>query len=97
MSNQDDGEFSETMALLSMNSLKYQAPESISASSNRTRTQINFNPNAYFVDTVGGVQPSLLFNVGSSFINGMQSYINVTMTVNVPNDATAKFFAFGNN
>ena len=97
MSNQDDGEFSENMALLSMNSLKYQSPESISASSNRTRTQINFNPNAYFVDTVGGVQPSLLFNVGSSFINGMQSYINVTMTVNVPNDATAKFFAFGNN
>jgi hypothetical protein len=91
-----DGEFDETMALLSMNSLKYQAPESISASSNRTRTQINFNPNAYFVDTVGGVQPSLLFNVGSSFINGMQSMINVTMTVNVTG-GTAAYFAFGNN
>jgi hypothetical protein len=92
-----DGEFDETMALLSMNGLKYQAPESISATSNRVRTQINFNPNAYFVDTVGGVQPSLLMNVGSSFINGMQSMVNVTMTVNTTGGSNAAYFAFGNN
>ena len=100
-----DGEYDETLALLSMNGLKYQAPESISATSNRVRTQINFNPNAYFVDTVGGVQPSLLFNVGSSFINGLQSMVNVTMTVNVTQGAlnppdpslNAVYFAFGNN
>ena len=92
-----DNEFDETQALLSMNSLKYQAPESISATSNRVRTQINFNPNAYFVDTVGGVQPSLLFNVGSSFINGMQSMVNVTMTVNTTGGSNAAYFAFGNN
>jgi len=91
-----DGEYDETMALLSMNSLKYQAPESISASSNRTRSQINFNPNAYFVDSVGGVQPSLLMNVGSAFINGMQSMVNVTMTVNTTGGNPA-YFAFGNN
>jgi hypothetical protein len=92
-----DAEYDETLALLSMNGLKYQAPESISATSNRVRTQVNFNPNAYFVDTVGGVQPSILMNVGSSFINGMQSMINVTMTVNVTGGSNAAYFAFGNN
>jgi hypothetical protein len=92
-----DGEYDETLALLSMNGLKYQAPESITATSNRVRTQINFNPNAYLVDSVGGVQPSLLFNVGSSFINGMQSMVNVTMTVNTTGGSNAAYFAFGNN
>lgn len=91
-----DGEFDETMAILSMNNLKYQAPESIVATSNRTRSQINFNPNAYAIDANGGQQPSLLFNVGSAFVNGMQSMVNVTMTVN-STEATAKYFAFGNN
>jgi len=100
-----DAEYDETLALLSMNGLKYQAPESITASSSRVRSQINFSPNAVFVDSVGGVQPSLLFNVGSSFINGMQSMVNVTMTVNVtqtvldpPNPSlNVAYFAFGNN
>lgn len=92
-----DAEYDETLALLSMNGLKYQAPESISATSNRVRSQINFNPNAYFVDSVGGVQPSLLFNVGSAFINGMQSMVNVTMTVNTTGGSNAAYFAFGNN
>jgi hypothetical protein len=35
-------------------------------------------------------------NVGSSFINGMQSMVNVTMTVNVTG-GNAAYFAFGNN
>jgi len=94
--NDNDGEFSETMAILSMNNLKYQAPESIVATSNRTRSQINFNPNAYVIDANGGQQPSLLFNVGSAFVNGMQSMVNVTMTV-TSTEATAAYFAFGNN
>jgi hypothetical protein len=91
-----DGEFDETMAIVSMNNLKYQAPESIVATSNRTRSQINFNPNAYAIDANGGQQPSLLFNVGSAFVNGMQSMVNVTMTV-TSTEATAAYFAFGNN
>ena len=94
-----DGEYDETMALLSMNNLKYQAPESIVATANRNRSQINFNPNAYLVDSNGGQQPSLLFNVGSSFINGMQSMVNVTMTVTATGGGQGApvYFAFGNN
>lgn len=100
-----DNEFDETQALLSMNNLVFGVPENVSAASSRVRSQINFNPNAYFVDTVGGVQPSLLMNVGSAFINGMQSMVNVTMTVNVTQGTAvqpapqinAKYFAFGNN
>lgn len=93
-----DGEYDETLALLSMNNLQYDAVESISAVSTRNRSVINFNPNAYAVDATGNVTTSLLFNVGSSFINGMQSMVNVTMTVNVTDGSTAaKYFAFGNN
>jgi hypothetical protein len=84
-----------------MNNLKYQAPESIVATSNRTRSQINFNPNAYAIDSNGGQQPSLLFNVGSAFVNGMQSMVNVTMTVSATGVGdplvAPTYFAFGNN
>lgn len=92
-----DGEYDETMALLSMNMLKYQAPESITAVAIRNRGQTSFNPNAYLIDSNGGQQPSLLFNVGSSFINGMQSMVNVTMTVTATGGGAPVYFAFGNN
>jgi hypothetical protein len=104
MSKEHSGkEFDETMALVSMNNLRYEAPESVCATASANRAQINFNPNAYS-DCVGGEQPSLLFNVGSSYVNSMMSMIQFTMTLKVTNapaqpgpEGTAKYFAFGNN
>jgi hypothetical protein len=88
-------EFEESMALIDMNHLRYEAPESVCATSNANRNQINFNPNAYTVS--GGEQPSLLFNVGSSYTDGLKSMIQLTMTVNCTAPTNAAFFAFGNN
>ena len=96
-------EYDETMALIDMNHLRYEAPESVCATANSNRQQINFNPNAYS-NCIGGEQPSLLFNVGSSYTDGQKSMIQLTLTVNAtstvggspaPNDI--KYFAFGNN
>lgn len=93
-------EFEETMALIDMNHLRYEAPESLCASSNSNRNQINFNPNAY-ANCVGGEQPSLLFNVGSSYTDGSKSMIQLTMTVNYTGTGVgatdAVYWAFGNN
>ena len=95
-------EFEENMALIDMNHLRYEACESLCASQNTNRNQINFNPNAY-ANCVGGEQPSLLFNVGSSFTDGQKSMIQLTITVNIsqssPPEATtdAAYWAFGNN
>lgn len=89
-------EFSETMALIDMNHLRYESCESVCATASTNRNQINFNPNAY-TGCVGGEQPSLLFNVGSSYTDGQKSMIQLTLTVNVPGGSNAKFFAFGNN
>jgi hypothetical protein len=88
-------EFSETMSLVSINNLRYEAPESVCASASCNRQQINFNPNAYSAATAGD-QPSLLFNVGSSYTDGQKSMIQFTMTLNV-SGGDAAFFAFGNN
>ena len=90
-----DKEFEESMALIDMNHLRYEAPESVCATSNANRNQINFNPNAYTVS--GGEQPSLLLNVGSSFTDGQKSMIQLTMTVNCVAPSNAVYFAFGNN
>jgi hypothetical protein len=93
-------EFEETMALIDMNHLRYEAPESLCASANTNRNQINFNPNAY-ANCVGGEQPSLLFNVGSSYTDGSKSMIQLTMIVNYTGTNTAAtdaaYWAFGNN
>ena len=93
-------EFEENMALIDMNHLRYEACESLCASAMTNRNQINFNPNAYSACT-GGEQPSLLFNVGSSYTDGQKSMIQLTMIVNYTgtgNAATdAVYWAFGNN
>jgi len=96
-------EFEENMALIDMNHLRYEAPESLCASQNSNRNQINFNPNAYG-NCIGGEQPSLLFNVGSSYTDGQKSMIQLTITVNIsqtsPNPVPATdayYWAFGNN
>jgi hypothetical protein len=92
-------EFEENMALIDMNFLRYEAPESLCASQNSNRNQINFNPNAY-ANCIGGEQPSLLFNVGSSYTDGQKSMIQLTITVNTgaPTQGTdASYWAFGNN
>jgi len=97
---QSHKEFEENMALIDMNHLRYEACESLCASANTNFNQINFNPNAY-ANCVGGEQPSLLFNVGSSFTDGQKSMIQLTMTVNYTGTAQsatdAQYFAFGNN
>ena len=91
-------EFSETMSLVSINNLRFEAPESVCATASCNRQQINFNPNAYSAATAGD-QPSLLFNVGSSYTDGQKSMIQFTMTLNVPpvQDGNAAYFAFGRN
>jgi hypothetical protein len=99
MSKEQSGrEFDETMSLVSINNLRYEAPESVCASASCNRQQINFNPNAYTA-AVAGDQPSLLFNVGSSYTDGQKSMIQFTMTLNVDQGqaGNAAFFAFGNN
>jgi hypothetical protein len=96
MSKEQSGrEFDETMSLVSINNLRYEAPESVCATASSNRQQINFNPNAYSAATAGD-QPSLLFNVGSSYTDGQKSMIQFTMTLNV-SGGDAAFFAFGNN
>ena len=96
-------EYDETMALIDMNHLRYEAPESVCATANSNRQQINFNPNAYS-NCIGGEQPSLLFNVGSSYTDGQKSMIQLTLTVNAtstvndtPTPTDIAYFAFGNN
>jgi hypothetical protein len=92
-------EYDETMALIDMNHLRYEAPESVCATANSNRQQINFNPNAYS-NCIGGEQPSLLFNVGSSYTDGQKSMIQLTLTVNATSSNSATditYFAFGNN
>jgi hypothetical protein len=93
-------EFEENMALIDMNHLRYEACESLCASANTNRNQINFNPNAY-AGCVGGEQPSLLFNVGASYTDGQKSMIQLTMIVNYTGTQTvatdAVYWGFGNN
>lgn len=96
-------EYDETLALIDMNHLRYEAPESVCATANSNRQQINFNPNAYS-NCIGGEQPSLLFNVGSSYTDGQKSMIQLTLTVNAtstvndtPTPTDIAYFAFGNN
>jgi hypothetical protein len=97
MSKENSGrEFDETMSLVSINNLRYEAPESVCATASCNRQQINFNPNAYSAATAGD-QPSLLFNVGSSYTDGQKSMIQFTMTLNVAAGGNAAFFAFGRN
>ena len=97
MSKEHSGkEFEETMALVDMNHLRYEAPESVCATASCNRQQINFNPNAYSAATAGD-QPSLLFNVGSSYTDGQKSMIQFTMTLNVAQGGNAAYFAFGRN
>jgi hypothetical protein len=98
MSKENSGnEFTENLALVSLNNLRYEAPESVCATASCNRQQINFNPNAYN-EAKAGDQPSLLFNVGSSYTDGQKSMIQFTMTLNVDVGAgAAAFFTFGSN
>ena len=90
-------EFDETMGLIAINNLSYEASESVVATQSCNRNICNFNPSSYPL-CQGSEQPSVLLNVGSSYVDGMKSMLQFTMTVNVDTASqTAFFFAFGNN
>jgi hypothetical protein len=96
MEKNSSKEYEETMGLIDMNHLRYEMPESVCATSNSNRNICNFNPNSYN-NVTGSEQLSVLFNVGSSYTDGQKSMLQVTLTVNVDAQSTAKFWAFGNN
>ena len=89
-------EFDETMGLIDINNLRYEASESVVATQSCNRNICNFNPSSYPL-CQGSEQPSVLLNVGSSYVDGMKSMLQFTMTVNIGSTGTAKYFAFGNN
>lgn len=89
-------EYEETMGLIDMNHLRYEMVESVVATANCNRNICNFNPNSYN-NVTGSEQLTVLLNVGSSYTDGQKSMLQMTLTVNVGDQSTAKFFSFGNN
>ena len=93
-------EFEENMALIDMNHLRYEACESVCATSNANTNLTNFSPNS-MSNCIGGEQPSIIFNTGASYTDALKSFIQVTLTVNITGTGVAAtdpaFFAFGNN
>jgi hypothetical protein len=98
MEKNSSKEYEESMALIDMNHLRFEMPESVCATSNSNRNICNFNPNSYN-NVTGSEQLSVLFNVGSSYTDGQKSMLQVTLTVNTTGPApdAAAFWAFGNN
>ena len=96
MEKNSSKEYEETIGLIDMNHLRYEAVESVCASQNSNRVVNNANPNSYN-NVTGSEVISILFNTGSSFTDGQKSMLQMTLTVNVDAGSTAKYFAFGNN
>ena len=89
----------DSMSLLSLNHLSYESPSSITACSQRTPSQINFQPRSY-ANLTGSEQASIVFNTGSAYVLGQTSTINIKMNLTSGVALTGTnpaFFAFGNN
>lgn len=89
-----DDEYAQQMSLLAINKQAYSIPVAASNSSDRVQQVYNFNPNSY-----SGVNSStvaqVIFNVGSSFVNGPTS--TILFSVRFPGAANTLAWSWGNN
>ncbi len=95
MEQGQEQKFNETLEMLSINSLTYTSPISASCTSQRSRTEVQFNPNAYPAYNTGD-QMSINIGSGSSYVNTQTSSFNFALKV-IPADGTGTYFGFGVN
>jgi len=91
---ESDDEYAQQMSLLAINKQAYSIPIAASNSSDRVQQVYNMNPNSYSgVNSATTAQ--VIFNVGSSFVNGPTS--TILFSVNFKDAADTVAWSWGSN
>jgi hypothetical protein len=91
---ESDDEYAQQMSLLAINKQAYSIPVAASNSSDRVQQVYNFNPNSY-AGVNSATTAQVIFNVGSSFVNGPTS--TILFSVNFPGAANTLAWSWGSN
>lgn len=89
-----DDEYAQQMSLLAINKQSYSIPIAASNSSDRVQQVYNMNPNKYSSVNSSTVA-QVIFNVGSSFVNGPTS--TILFSVTFPQSANTLAWSWGSN